>query len=179
MATRSKETPAEAVPRTRRTRTRAAGDGMGDGPDGPAAMAIAPTATRGGRAGRETFEETAARRKQEKEVDKLQADLRAFALARPAGWGHEDWVGFLSELGTRGHDVSDAEGIGARLEQERLAVVLGSVAGLGPKRVQSMVDRFHTLWSLRHAGVDEIAAVPGMTRPLASRVADDLVTRYS
>lgn len=175
MATRSKETPAEAVPRTRRTRTRAAGDGMGDGPDGPAATAIAPTATRGER---ETFEETAVRRKRAKEVDKLQADLRAFALARPAGWGHEDWVGFLSELGTRGHDVSDTEGIGARLEQERLAVVLGSVAGLGPKRVQSLVDRFHTLWSLRHAGVDEIAAVPGMTRSLANRVADDLVTRY-
>ena len=151
---------------------------MGDGPDGPAAMAIAPTATRAGRAGRETFEETAARRKRAKEVDKLQADLRAFALARPAGWNHEDWVSFLSELGTRGHDVSDAEGIGARLEQERLAVVLGSVAGLGPKRVQSLVDRFHTLWSLRHAGVDEIATVPGMTRPLATRVADDLVTRY-
>jgi excinuclease ABC subunit C len=74
--------------------------------------------------------------------------------------------------------VSDAEGIGSRLEQERLAVVLGSVAGLGPKRVQSLVDRFHTLWSVRHAGADEVAAVPGMTRPLAQRVVEELGARY-
>lgn len=136
----------------------------------------APAARKRGE--RETYAETAARRKREKEVDQLQADLRAFAQARPGGWNHDDWVSFLSELGTRGHDVSDAEHIGSRLEQERLAVVLGSVAGLGPKRVQALVERFHTLWSIRGAGTDELAAVAGMTRPLAERVAEELRTRY-
>ncbi len=139
--------------------------------------AKAPAAKK--RAGeRETYAETAARRKKEKEVDQLQADLRAFAQARPSGWNHDDWVSFLSDLASRGHDVSDAERIGSRLEQERLAVVLGSVQGLGPKRVQSLVDRFHTLWSIRAAGTDELAGVAGMTRPLAERVAEDLRTRY-
>jgi hypothetical protein len=194
------DTPADAAPRARRTRTRAPEDDISGvaAPEAAAPAAEAPRPTRrkapgaasaapaaetarpkkrGGK--RETYAETAARRKKEKEVDKLQADLRAFATARPGGWNHDDWVAFLSELGAAGHDVSDAEGIGSRLEQERLAVVLGSVAGLGPKRVQSLVDRFHTLWSIRQAGADEVAAVPGMTRPLAQRVVDDLGTRYA
>jgi hypothetical protein len=127
---------------------------------------------------RETYAQTAARRKKEKEVDQLQADLRAFAQARPGGWNHEDWVVFLADLSARGHDVSDSAGIGSRLEHERLSVVLSGVQGLGPRRVQSLADRFRTLYGLRHAGADEIAAVAGMTRPLAQRVAEELRTRY-
>ena len=191
------DTPAETAPRARRTRTRAPEDDISgvaapeaaapparrtgratpgaSVAEGPAAEAPAPK-KRGAK--RETYQETAARRKREKEADQLQADLRAFAQARPAGWNHEDWVSFLEELASRGHDVSDSAGIGSRLEQERLAVVLGTVQGLGPKRVQSLVERFHTLWSLRQAGPDALAAVPGMTRPLAERVAEELRTRY-
>ncbi|HEX6041806.1 helix-hairpin-helix domain-containing protein [Longimicrobium sp.] len=131
---------------------------------------------RGGK--RETYVETAARRRQEKEVDQLAVDLRAFAVARPGGWNHDDWVSFLEHLSTQGHDISDAEGIGRRLEQERLGVILSGVQGLGPKRVQSLVDQFGTLWSLRHAGADDVAAVSGMTRPLAERVVEDLRTRF-
>jgi hypothetical protein len=164
---------AEAVPAEapRPASRRAPGAGVASASNAPGAAK-----KRGGK--RETYAETAARRKQEKEVDKLQADLRAFAQARPSGWNHDDWVAFLSDLASRGHDVSDAERIGSRLEQERLAVVLGSVQGLGPKRVQSLVDRFHTLWSIRAAGADELAGVAGMTRPLAERVAEELRTRY-
>jgi|GEM_PF-1179048 len=134
---------------------------------------------RGGRKKRETYTETAARRRKEKEVDKLQADLRAFAIARPSGWDHEDWVAFLGHLSQQGHDVSDHGAIGARLERERLAVALESIEGLGPKRVHSLVERFHTLWSMRHADAAAIATVAGMTRPLAERVAQQLRERYS
>jgi hypothetical protein len=192
------DTPADA-PRARRTRTRAPGDeisgvaapeaavspakrarraapGAGAASDVPAAETARPK-KRGGE--RETYAETAARRKKAKEVDQLQADLRAFAQARPGGWNHDDWVAFLADLGTRGHDVSDAETIGSRLEQERLAVVLGAVQGLGPKRVQALVERFHTLWSIRHADAGEVAAVPGMTRPLAERVVEQLRAAYA
>jgi len=189
----SAETPAGTAPRSRRARTRAPEDEISGvaAPEPPAAKtagrvrgASAPPAKEAaapkkrGRAPRESYAETAARRREEKEVDWLQADLRAFATARPGGWNHEDWIAFLAHLGERGHDVSDPEGIGSRLEQERLAVVLGGIGGLGPKRVQSLVERFHTLWSMRHAGADEVAAVPGMTRPVAQRLADELRTRF-
>jgi hypothetical protein len=183
--------PEAAMPPAKRTRRAAPGAGVADGAAAeaprptrrkapgagvasPAPAAEAPKPKKRGGSKRETYAETAARRRHAKEVDQLQADLRAFAQARPGGWNHDDWVAFLADLGTRGHDVSDAETIGSRLEQERLAVVLGAVPGLGPKRVQSLVERFHTLWSIRHAGADEVAAVSGMTRPLAERVAEHL-----
>lgn len=163
----------------RRTRTRAPEDEI-SGVAAPEAAASppaeAPPKKRGKK--RETYAETAARRKKEKEVDQLAADLRAFAVARPAGWGHDDWLSFLAHLGEQGHDVSDAEGIGARLERERLGVVLGTVPGLGPKRVDALVERFHNLWTLRQAGAGDVAAVAGMTRPLAERLVEDLRTRF-
>jgi hypothetical protein len=180
------ETPA------RRTRTRAPEDEISgvaapeaaappaQAPRRKAAAEPAPAAApkkRGGKK-RETYAETAARRKKEKEVDQLAADLRAFAVARPGGWDHDDWVSFLAHLGEQGHDVSDPDGVGRRLERERLGVVLGAVQGLGPKRVEGIMERFETLWSLRHASAAEVAAVPGMTRPLAERLVEDLRTRY-
>jgi hypothetical protein len=133
---------------------------------------------RGGRKKRETYTETAARRRKEKEVDQLQADLRAFAIARPAGWNHDDWVAFLGHLAERGHDVSDHGTVGIRLERERLAVALEAIEGLGPKRVHSLVDRFQTLWSMRQADPAAVAGTPGMTRPLAERVLQALRERY-
>jgi excinuclease UvrABC nuclease subunit len=112
-------------------------------------------------------------------VDQLQADLRAFATAGPSGWNHEDWMAFLAYLSEKGHDVSDHQAVGARLELERLAVALEAIEGLGPKRVQSLVDRFQTMWSMRHAQAADIATVAGMTRPLAERVAQHMAERHS
>jgi hypothetical protein len=100
----------------------------------------------------------------------LRGELRAFASARPAGWDHQDWMSFLDHLTERGHDTSNAEDIGRQLERERLAVVLGQVRGLGPKRSDALVGRFETLWSIRQADVDDLARVPGMNRPLAEQV---------
>lgn len=155
-------------------RTRAPGDDIGGVAEPAAAAPAPPAAKKRGGSTRETYVETAARRKKEKEVDKLQADLRAFAQGRPGGWSHDDWLAFLADLGERGHDVSDPDGIGARLERERLRVMLGAVQGLGPKRVEALVDRFDTLWSMRRASTDEVAAVAGMTRPVAERLVEEL-----
>ncbi|HYW06324.1 MAG TPA: helix-hairpin-helix domain-containing protein [Longimicrobium sp.] len=100
----------------------------------------------------------------------LRAELRDFASGRPTGWDHDDWMSFLDHLRGKGHDVGNSDDIGMALERERLAVRLGKVAGMGPRRVDSLVERFDTLYSLAGASVDEIAAVPGMNRSLAERV---------
>lgn len=100
----------------------------------------------------------------------LREDLRAFVTARPGGWGHEDWVTFLDHLAGRGHDVSNADSIGLQLERERLAAALEGVQGMGPRRIDAVVQRYDTLWSARNAGVDEIAALPGLNRSLAEKV---------
>ncbi|MFL5383669.1 MAG: helix-hairpin-helix domain-containing protein [Longimicrobiaceae bacterium] len=100
----------------------------------------------------------------------LRADLREFVVARPGGWGHDDWLAFLDHLRERGHDTSDPEALGLALERERLASILERVQGMGPKRVSSVVGRYETVWSTARAGVDEIAALPGMNRALAEKV---------
>lgn len=194
-------TAAEDAPRAPRARTRAPEDEIGGtaaetapteattsmpkprggrAAAGKGAAAASPAAPRGrgGKKKRETYVETAARRRKEKEVDQLQADLRAFAIARPSGWNHEDWMAFLGHLSEKGHDVSDHQAIGARLERERLAVALEAIEGLGPKRVQSLMDRFQTMWSMRHAESADVATVAGMTRPLAERVVQQMRERY-
>jgi hypothetical protein len=165
--------PAEAPPA--RARRRPAPDPVVDESPPPAAK---PKKSRGGKK-RETYVETAARRRREKEVDQLQADLRAFAIARPAGWNHDDWTNFLGHLAERGHDVSDHGSIGIRLERERLAVALEAIEGLGPKRVHALVERFQTLWSMRHADAGAVQTVPGMTRPLAERVVQQMAERFA
>lgn len=100
----------------------------------------------------------------------LREDLRAFVQARPGGWGHEDWLAFLDHLSGRGHDTSDPEGIGMLLEGERLGAMLERVAGMGPRRIAAVVDRYHTAWSARHADVDDLAVLPNMNRALAEKV---------
>lgn len=100
----------------------------------------------------------------------LRADLRAFASARPEGWGHEDWLSFLDHLKTRGHETGDDTQIGQLLERERLAVLLERIPGMGPRRVQALVERFETAWSAARADVDEVASLPGMNRVLAEKV---------
>jgi hypothetical protein len=100
----------------------------------------------------------------------LRADLREFASARPKGWNHDQWLGLLDDLRGRGHDVSDASAVGMSLERERLAVHLEQIPGMGPRRVESLVGRYHTLYSLRQADAAELAELPGMNRALAERV---------
>jgi hypothetical protein len=100
----------------------------------------------------------------------LKEDLRAFVQARPAGWGHGDWVSFLDHLAERGHDTTDPDAIGLLLERERLWALLEGVQGMGPRRIQAVVERYDTIWSAHHASVDEIATLAGMNRSLAEKV---------
>jgi excinuclease UvrABC nuclease subunit len=101
----------------------------------------------------------------------LRQDLREFATARPSGWSHEDWLEFLAYLRERGHDTSNADTIGLDLERERLAAVLAGVPGLGPRRMQAVLDRFGSVWNLGRARIDEIASVPTIHRGLAEQIA--------
>jgi hypothetical protein len=100
----------------------------------------------------------------------LRRDLRDFASARPEGWDHRDWVSFLDHLRERGHDTSDPDGIGTALEQERLAVVLERIQGVGPARLRSLVEQFGSLWNLRQAGAEQIANTTSVPRSLAERI---------
>ncbi len=95
--------------------------------------------------------------------------MRDFVSRHPDGWSHDEWLGLLAELGEAGVDTNDHETIGAALEHERLLVVLerASVKGLGPKRREAVAGRFGRLWDLKHASVEDIAALPSFHVGLA------------
>lgn len=102
----------------------------------------------------------------------MEKHLRAFIEAHPDGWGHDAWIGLLSELDSEGYDVGDPDAIGRELERERLAWELRrrNVPGLGPKRIGAVVDRFGSLWSLRQAEAEEIAEIKTIHGKLAEKV---------
>jgi len=102
----------------------------------------------------------------------LQKRLRDFVTQNPNGWGHDQWQGLLGQLRESGVDVSDEGRIGMELEQQRLlhALEQKQISGLGQAEVRGLADRFGTLWSLRHASIDEIQSVSGMDRQKAEKV---------
>ncbi len=51
---------------------------------------------------------------------------------------------------------------------------LDEVPGIGPKRRRALLKKFGTLSKMRAASLDELASVPGITRPLAAKVQDSL-----
>jgi hypothetical protein len=51
---------------------------------------------------------------------------------------------------------------------------LDEVPGIGPKKKRELVRRFGSVAGIRQASVEDIAAVPGMSRPLAERLAEHL-----
>lgn len=57
-------------------------------------------------------------------------------------------------------------------EQKGLASSLDRIPGIGPRRRRALLTRFGSLDGIRRASVEELAAVPGMTRELAERVKD-------
>jgi hypothetical protein len=97
----------------------------------------------------------------------MEQHLKAFIETHPDGWDHFQWLGLLADLEDNGFDVSDPTAIGRELENHRLAWELRrrEVPGLGPKRIDAVVEHFGTLWSLRHADVEDFAdikkSVPG------------------
>jgi len=55
-----------------------------------------------------------------------------------------------------------------------LASTLEAVPGIGPKRRKALLRAFGTMDHIREASVDELAAVPGMTRTVAERIKEFL-----
>jgi len=98
--------------------------------------------------------------------------LRAFVEAHPDGWDHDAWLALLRDLDNAGEDVSEPDHLGRELERTRLEWELQrrSVPGLGPKRSEALVERFGTLWKLKHASVDDVAQLPSINRSLAEKV---------
>jgi excinuclease ABC subunit C len=55
-----------------------------------------------------------------------------------------------------------------------LASTLEAVPGIGPKRRKALLQTFGTMDHIREASIDELAAVPGMTRAVAERIKEFL-----
>jgi excinuclease ABC subunit C len=51
-----------------------------------------------------------------------------------------------------------------------LASTLDDVPGIGPKRRRALLQTFGSIDKIRAAEVDDLAAVPGMTRSAAEKV---------
>lgn len=137
---------------------------------GTGAAGAAKKATGGGSAAKRAAANVTAGKRSASRSPDLRKDLRDFASGRPQGWNHEDWQAFLEHLRGRGHDTSNSDAIGLALERERLALSLEKIEGVGPQRVKSLADRFTTIWSLRNADVEEIAAAANIRRDLAERI---------
>ncbi len=58
--------------------------------------------------------------------------------------------------------------------QASIASELDKVPGIGPKRRQALLKAFDSIDDIKAASVDELAAVPGMTRAAAQRVKESL-----
>lgn len=103
---------------------------------------------------------------------RLRDDLRSFVSEHPSGWDHQDWLGLLSSLETKGIDVSETETIGLELERERVRQRLAEleISGLGPKRRDALAERFPTWWNLQHASTEQIAEIGSIHRALAEKV---------
>jgi DNA uptake protein ComE-like DNA-binding protein len=100
----------------------------------------------------------------------LQANLREFVEQHPDGWGHDHWISLVRRLEEQGIDVQDRDSIGMMLENERMRLHLESVDGLSSKKVDAVVSQFGTVWNLRHASVEDLAALPGVTRENAEKI---------
>lgn len=112
-------------------------------------------------------------------IDALDAELKDFVGGHIHGWSHDHWDGLLAGLAGAGHDVSDRDFIGLRLERAHILATLErlELKGVGAKRRERLADHFPTLWSLRHADVDELAAVPTLHRGLAEKLHEALTRR--
>jgi len=103
---------------------------------------------------------------------KLNEHLSTFVEDHPEGWGHDEWTTLLQSLEQQGEEIADADSVGWALENLRLGLALrrAGVPGLGPKRIDRVVNRFGTLWSLRQASADQVAEIPTIHQGLAEQL---------
>ncbi len=112
-------------------------------------------------------------------IDALDAELKDFVAEHIHGWDHQDWHRLMGRLGADGYDVSDTAALGLRLERAHILATLErlDLRGVGPKRRERLADHYPSLWQLRQASVDELAAVPTINRVVAETVRDGLARR--
>ncbi len=112
-------------------------------------------------------------------IDALDTELKDFVGGHIHGWSHGDWDRLLSDLAAEGHDVSDRDLVGLRLERAHILATLErlELKGVGVKRRERLADHFPTLWALRHATVEDLAAVPTFHRGLAETLHEALTRR--
>ena len=58
----------------------------------------------------------------------------------------------------------------ARRSKTRKESSLEQIAGIGPKRRKALITHFGSLQGIRDAGIDQLAAVPGISRELAESI---------
>jgi hypothetical protein len=102
----------------------------------------------------------------------LRAELVRFVREHPEGWSHEDWMDLMERLTMSGYDTTDRDGLGLALERTRLDLMLSKVQGLGEKRRTAVLDRYPRLWNVQQASAEELAALPGITRPIAAMIVE-------
>jgi len=61
-----------------------------------------------------------------------------------------------------------------RRTRTALRSALDDIPGIGPRRRRELLRRFGSVEGIRRASVDEIAAVPGISRALAERIKSEL-----
>ncbi|MBT8397201.1 MAG: helix-hairpin-helix domain-containing protein [Gemmatimonadetes bacterium] len=102
----------------------------------------------------------------------LAMEIMAFVNTHPHGWSHDEWLGFLHQLGASGMDVSDQDGVGLALERAQVerALKQSGIKGLGPKRIETIAAEFSFLPQLRDTDPAELAARTRVPRKLAQEV---------
>jgi len=110
---------------------------------------------------------------------KLDSEIQAFVAEHPTGWSHADWEQLLAGLSARKVNVPDHDQLGVRLEAERLrhSLLASRVPGLGPKRVDAIVERFGSVQNLRSASPDDVARIPTIPRRMAEATLAQLSLR--
>jgi hypothetical protein len=165
-STKAAKPTAETASAGRGTRSRA-------GTSGGAAAGTDGRARRGTSGGSAGTTRGAKGRSSRSSAD-LKKDLRDFAGSRPDGWSHDDWLQFLDDLQSRGHNVNDRDAIGSMLERERLSLALERIPGVGPQRVKSIAEKYGYLWRLRETDADQLSREANVPRSVAEKVLDGL-----
>ena len=104
----------------------------------------------------------------------FQTELQDFVQDHPHGWSHDDWLRFLYQLSEAGVDTVDEDAIGLALERERLKQTLArlNLKGLGPRRIETVVDHFKTLWNLQDASWETVGEIRTIPRAMAQEIVD-------
>src|SRR5512140_3849457 len=99
----------------------------------------------------------------------LDSEVHWFVAEHPNGWSHSDWERLLADLSAKRIDVADVAQVGVRLEAERLrqCLLTSGVSGLGPRRVDAIVEKFGSVANLRNSGAERIAEIPTIPRRMA------------